>query len=96
MKDNICCKKQQEEAIHLQSRIDLFFDNFCIGTLLNKAGIRKLRGASPAMLLKAIFMLTFEGASFFQRFVVGDNQVLMAIKKCTSFGKIKVYHSKEM
>ena len=73
MNDNICCQKQQE-TIQLHSRIDLFFDNFCVGTLLNRAGIRKLRGVSPAMLLKAIFMLPFEGDSFFQRFVIGKQQ----------------------
>ena len=63
--------EKQQEAIHLQSRINSFFDNFTIGTLLNKTGIRKVRGASPVTLLKAVFSLRFEGSSFYHRFVVG-------------------------
>lgn len=72
MNNTIHVEKQQA-AIHLHSRIDSFFDNFTIGTLLNKAGIRKVRGVSPTTLLKAIFSLRFEGTSFFHRFVLGKN-----------------------
>ncbi len=54
-------------------KIDTFFDNFTIGTLLNKAGIRKLRGVSPLLLLKAIFVLPFERNNFFRSIVNGNN-----------------------
>jgi len=73
MYDNSNYQKQQA-AIRLDNRIDSFFDNFRIGTLLNRAGIRKMRGASPSVLLKSIFMLPFEGTTFFHRFVVGKKQ----------------------
>ena len=72
MNNTIHVEKQQA-AIHLHSRIDSFFDNFTIGTLLNRAGIRKMRGVSPTKLLKAIFSLRFENTSFFHRFVVGKD-----------------------
>ncbi|MDX2433237.1 MAG: transposase [Desulfobacterales bacterium] len=66
--------EKQQEAIRLHSKIDTFFDNFTIGTLLNKAGIRKMRGVSPVMLLKAIFILPFEGNNFFRGIVTGKRQ----------------------
>ncbi|MGB6289314.1 MAG: transposase [Desulfobulbales bacterium] len=72
MKNNIEYEKQQE-AIRLHNKIDTFFDNFTIGTLLNKSGIRKTRGISPVTLLKAIFILPFEGNNFF-RGIVSDNR----------------------
>ena len=72
MKNNIEYEKQQE-AIRLHNKIDTFFDNFTIGTLLNKSGIRKMRGISPITLLKAIFILPFEGNNFF-RGIVSDNR----------------------
>jgi hypothetical protein len=73
MKTNTECEKHQE-AIRLHNKIDTFFDNFTIGTLLNRAGIRKLRGVSPIMLLKAIFILPFEGDNFFRGIVTGNRQ----------------------
>jgi hypothetical protein len=72
MKNSIEYEKQQE-AIRLHNKIDTFFDNFTIGTLLNKSGIRKTRGISPVTLLKAIFILPFEGNNFF-RGIVSDNR----------------------
>ena len=72
MKPSIADEKQQE-AIRLHNKIDWFFDNFTIGTLLNKSGIRKTRGISPVTLLKAIFILPFEGNNFF-RGIVSDNR----------------------
>ena len=39
--------QEQQEAKQLQSRISSFIGGFQIGTLLNKSGIRKLRGVSP-------------------------------------------------
>ncbi|BCO07979.1 transposase [Desulfolithobacter dissulfuricans] len=65
--------QKQQEAIRLHHRIDSFFDNFAIGTLLNRAGIRKIRGASPLVLLKAIFVLPFENNNFFRSIVAGNN-----------------------
>jgi hypothetical protein len=65
--------EKQQEAIRLHNKIDTFFDNFTIGTLLNKSGIRKMRGISPVTLLKAIFILPFEGNNFF-RGIVSDNR----------------------
>jgi len=59
-------------AIHLNNRIDTFFDNFRLGTLLNRAGIRKLRGVSPVKLFKAIFMLAFIRENFFRGIVQQD------------------------
>ena len=46
------------EAGRIDDRIATFFLDFRIGTLLNKAGIKKLRGASPKALFAAIFLLS--------------------------------------
>ena len=61
--------QDQQEAKQLQSRISSFFVDFRIGTLLNKSGIRKLRGVSPMTLFSVIFMLPFAGNNFFRGIV---------------------------
>lgn len=73
MKNSIDYEKQQE-AIRLHNKIDTFFDNFTIGTILNRSGIRKMRGISPVKLLKAIFILPFEGNNFFRGIVAGNQK----------------------
>jgi hypothetical protein len=52
------------------SRIDLFFDNCTIGTLLHRCGIRKVRGASPTDIVRAIFVLPFIGTNFYRGIVL--------------------------
>ncbi len=56
--------RKQQEAKRLHNRIFSFIDDFKIGTMMNKSGIRKLWGASPLALFTAIFMLPFEGKTF--------------------------------
>ncbi len=45
----------------LRDRIDSYMARFKIGTLLNRAGIRKLTGVGPLLFLRAIFELAFMG-----------------------------------
>jgi hypothetical protein len=78
--------EKEQEAIRLHNKIDTFFDNFTIGTLLNRAGIRKMRGVSPVMLLKAIFILPFEGNNFFRGIVTGSRQ---GFKKDAAYDLLK-------
>ncbi|MCJ7603826.1 MAG: transposase [Desulfobulbaceae bacterium] len=61
--------QEQQEVKRLQSRIFSFIGDFQIGTLLNKSGVRKLRGVSPLMLFSVIFMLPFEGNNFYRGIV---------------------------
>ena len=49
----------------LRDRIDAFMTRFKIGPLLNRAGIRKLRGVSPLLVLRIIFELAFVGRNIF-------------------------------
>lgn len=49
----------------LQGRIDDFMAKFKIGTLLNRCGIRKLRGISPLFVLRAVFELAFVGRNIY-------------------------------
>jgi len=49
----------------IRSRIDEFMTRFKIGTILNRAGIRKLRGVSPLLVLRIIFELAFTGRNIF-------------------------------
>jgi len=61
--------QEQQEANRLQSKIFSFFGDFQIGTLLNKSGMRKLRGVSPLTLFSVIFMLPFGGNNFYRGIV---------------------------
>lgn len=62
----------QQDHSRLISRVDQFFDNCTIGTLLHRCGIRKMRGASPTVIVRAIFMLPFVGANFYRGIVLDD------------------------
>ena len=62
----------EQEARRLQSAIRSFFDNFSVGTLLNRSGIKKLKGASPLAIFEAIFMLAFRGQNFYRGIVLNE------------------------
>ena len=61
---NIASKSQGN--IHIQSKIDDFFDRFRLGTLLHRYGVRKRHGHSVRSLTQAIFTLPFVGQNFFR------------------------------
>ncbi|MEJ2690876.1 MAG: transposase [Deltaproteobacteria bacterium] len=63
---------EQQEATRLRNKIFSFIDDFRIGTILNRSGIRKLRGSPPLTLFSAIFMLPFEGNNFFRGIVKNE------------------------
>ena len=63
----------EQEATRLQSTVRKFFDNFSVGSLLNRSGIRKLKGASPLAIFEAIFMLAFRGHNFYRGIVQNEN-----------------------
>ena len=65
--------QEQQEAKQLQSKISSFIRDYHIGTLLNKSGIRKLKGVPPLMLFSSIFMLPFEGNNFYRGIVANKN-----------------------
>ena len=65
--------QEQQEVKRLEGRIHSFINNYKIGTLLNKSGIRKLRGASPLTLFCHIFMLPFEGNNFYRGIVTNSD-----------------------
>lgn len=58
--------QEQQETKRLQSRISSFIGDFQVGTLLNKSGIRKLRGVSPLAVFSVIFTLPFGGNNFYR------------------------------
>jgi hypothetical protein len=60
---------EEQEAIRLENTIDSFFSDFQVGRLLNGAGIRKMRGASPLKVFAAIFRLPFEGKNLYRGIV---------------------------
>ena len=63
----------QQETGQIADRVATFFDDFQVGTLLNKAGIKKLRGATPRAVFTAIFLLPFIGANFYRGIVRNDS-----------------------
>jgi hypothetical protein len=60
---------EEQGGIRLENSIDSFFNDFQVGRLLNVAGIRKMRGASPLKVFAAIFRLPFEGKNFYRGIV---------------------------
>ena len=78
--------QEQQEAKQLQSRISSFIGDFQIGTLLNKSGIRKLRGVSPLALFSVIFMLPFEGNNFYRGIVTNAG---LPFKKTAAYELLK-------
>jgi len=80
--DHISTTSKSQEILHVQSKIDSFFDRFRIGTLLHNCGIRKRHGHSVRSLTQAIFTLPFVGKNFFRGIVT--NQEI-------SFGKDAAY-----
>lgn len=65
--------QERQEAKQLQSRISSFVGDYQIGTLLNKSGIRKLKGISPLLLFSAIFQLPFDGNNFYRGIVTNTS-----------------------
>ena len=78
--------RKQQEAGRIVDRVNSFFDDFQIGTLLNKAGIKKLRGATPRAVLTAIFLLPFIGANFYRGIVQND---ALGFKKDAAYALLK-------
>ena len=67
--DHISIASESQENIHVQSKIDDFFDRFQIGTLLHRCGVRKRHGHGVRSLTQAIFTLPFVGKNFFRGIV---------------------------
>jgi len=78
--------QERQEAKRLQGRISSFFGDYQIGTLLNKSGIRKLRGVSPLTLFSVIFMLPFEGNNFYRGIVTNGD---LPFKKNAAYELLK-------
>ena len=80
---------QSQADIQILDQIDVFFDKFRIGTLLDRCGIRKRHGYSVRSLTKAIFALPFIGKNFFRGIVinncadVGKDAAYDLLKACT-------------
>ena len=55
----------QEKNDGVNGMIGEFFDNFHIGSLLNRSGIRKIRGARPLAIVTALFSLPFHGVNIY-------------------------------
>jgi hypothetical protein len=73
---------QSQDVIQINSQIDAFFKSFSIGTLMDRAGIRKRHGYHVCSLIKTIFTLPFIGKNFFRGIV---------INKDVDFGKDAAY-----
>ena len=78
--------QEQQEVNQLQSRISSFIGSVKIGTLLNKSGIRKLRGASPLTLFFPMFMPPFEGSNFYRGIVTNAD---LPFKKHAAYELLK-------
>jgi len=80
--DHTSITSDSQDNIHVQSKIDDFFDRFKIGTLLHRCGVHKRHGHGVRSLTQAIFTLPFVGKNFFRGIV---------INKDVPFGKDAAY-----
>lgn len=80
--DHTSITSESQDNIHVQSKIDDFFDRFKIGTLLHRCGVHKRHGHGVRSLTQAIFTLPFVGKNFFRGIV---------INKDVPFGKDAAY-----
>lgn len=64
---------QSQDTIKINSQIDAFFKAFTIGSLLDRAGIRKRHGYHVCSLIKTIFTLPFIGKNFFRGIVINED-----------------------
>ena len=71
--DHINIASESQGNIHVQSKIDDFFDRFRLGTLLHRCGVRKRHGHSVRSLTQAIFTLPFVGQNFFRGIVINQD-----------------------
>ena len=76
-------KQNQTVSLEKLSIFTCFFSEFKIGSLLNKSGISKTKGAAPLAVFTIIFNLAFTGKNFFQGIVKN---------KKVSIGKDAVYN----
>ena len=63
---------QTQADIRVQGQIDQFFSKFCIGSLLDRCGIRKRHGHGVRSLIQTIFTLPFVGRNFFRGITIND------------------------
>ena len=80
--DHTSIASQSQAHVHVQSKIDDFFDRFKIATLMHRCGVRKHHGHSIRSLTEAIFTLPFVGKNFFRGIVLNND---------VSFGKDAAY-----
>jgi len=71
--DHISIASESQQNIHVQSKIDDFFDRFRLGTLLHRCGVRKRHGHGVRSLTQAIFTLPFVGKNFFRGIVINQD-----------------------
>jgi hypothetical protein len=64
---------QSQDNIHVESKINDFFNRFQIGTLIHRFGVRKHHGHSVRSLTQAIFTLPFLGKNFFRGIVLNED-----------------------
>lgn len=80
--ENTKIDSDTQANIHIESKINHFFNRFQIGTLLHRCGVRKRHGHSVRSLTEAIFSLPFTGKNFFRGIVVNEDN---------TFGKDAAY-----
>ena len=71
--DNDRIDSQSQADIQIQRKIDSFFNQFRIGTLLHRCGIRKRHGYSIRSLIQIIFALPFTGKNFYRGIVINED-----------------------
>ena len=80
--ENTKIASDTQANIHIESKINHFFNRFQIGTLLHRCGIRKRHGHSVRSLTETIFSLPFTGKNFFRGIVINEDN---------AFGKDAAY-----
>lgn len=89
---------EQQEAKQLQDRISSFLRDFQVGTLLNKCGIRKLRGASALAMEQRChdYQKTIGGLFFACCDEIKDLSLIEALQRLLALALDKVRASTEV
>lgn len=71
--DHTRIASKSQVNVHVQGKINVFFNRFQIGSLMHRYGVRKHHGHSVRSLTQAIFTLPFIGKNFLREIVLNED-----------------------
>jgi len=88
--NHIKIASRTQADVRIFDKIDEFFNNFHVSTMLHRCGVRKRHGYSVRSLIKPVFSLPFLGKNFFRGIVINDE---VPFGKDAAYDLLKGSHS---